>query len=403
MGNKLISLFIFCFLNLAVSRGADLFPLGCPGNKLEKSCEALASIPTDKVLVFADGTEMPACYLTTANPKLSDEKTKKSMELHRIIVNKLDKILTRDQVMNLVYTLSEPSALLPYFKSDPEGQKAVEELIQLEEAERPPKRRTNKDIQESFDYAQTEMAKEVEKGNFANPTLKNKTISQVKSIKNAPVQSIRAISCKPVIQAFYLWVKGTSVQALSLTPATTQMPEFSKLRIIGHELAHSFDPCKPELQDSHPFKKLIDCLQKDVGEFKEGYFNYKNDSHTCEAFADMFGVYIAEKWQKSQPPAKPIVRDSSPNKIYMPPGYEMIIVDLDLACRDLASHYKGEGSHPASETRLKEIILKNPTVAKAVNCPMDAKTPRCDIEEGFKGEKEPGFFMNLYNKIKNYR
>lgn len=44
-----------------------VFPTGCPADQLKNICSTIGKISNDKILVFADGTQMPACYLSHAD------------------------------------------------------------------------------------------------------------------------------------------------------------------------------------------------------------------------------------------------------------------------------------------------------------------------------------------------
>lgn len=401
MGNKLIGQLLLITLLTTQSRGADFVSKGCPGENLEKTCAALAAIPTDKVMVFADGTEMPACYLQTANPELTNESKEKEKELYRIVFLRLERTLGPALMKNVQDSMFEPAEIMQFVAGDPEARTALEEIIQIQSKVRPPRRGVAKNYSAEFNFIKKEMANVIDKGKFQSSSGKEQTLYKVSAIQKVDREAVHPITCRPMIQAFYAPTVDKTEQFISVSPAVTNFPTFEKLRIIGHEMAHSIDPCKDDFSGNYPYQKLVDCLQQDVGHFKKGLFNYSKDMHTCEAFADAVGVYIAEKWQKQQPPLKPIVKDSSPNKIYMPPGFEMIIFDLDTSCREMIDQ-KPTTTHPSSIKRFQDIILKNPTVAKAVNCPMDAKTPRCDIETGFKGYI-PGLYDKIVEKFKSFR
>ena len=177
-----------------------------------------------------------------------------------------------------------------------------------------------------------------------------------------------------------------------MTDSLAQHPPLARLSSLGHEVSHSVDSCDSgsPLSPSHPvFSKLVDCFQNDIGKFSTTFRNSNSNRPNCdpfksEIFCDYLGIYVVEQsLKKHQPQIKINPQDiAAKNKIVMPPGYDVIFTILDLACDEKADLDESKLDHPKSMSRLKEVFLRNPTIRKNLNCPVDPKAPYCDVERG---------------------
>jgi hypothetical protein len=95
------------FLLLSTLAWAN-FPEGCPAENLKSICDTLGKISNDKILVFADGTQMPACYLSNADQATFKEDQRQETQVSDLIYKALKKNSfplrepNREEVSNLV-------------------------------------------------------------------------------------------------------------------------------------------------------------------------------------------------------------------------------------------------------------------------------------------------------------
>lgn len=365
----------------------------CPIGQEEKVCEALGKVKTSDTLVFEDGSEFPGCFVATKSEQ--DSKIFQQMKILRF------KIYERLKALDPLFSDSSeseyfraPGKMLTLTRADESDRKLFKEYIQLWKTEnayqelKHPARQTNlesevQSIKKSIQTFADQIPDTYPKSNL--------TKSEYKKIRASKSSIGSELSCFPEINAYYDYYYFL----VGLSPHQTQVPTASRAFLIGHELCHSIDPCaklregEPEPEMEYPFQPAVSCLRDDIGYFKKSSDAQVtaeqkpacSDNYTREALCDLMSVHAIEsRLKKPMKTTKKLVQLKA-NQIQMPKGYDIIFSQLDAACSSRLSLEDGQ-THPHQMKRLKEIMFRNPIIAKALNCPVDPKQPYCDAMKG---------------------
>ena len=375
--NSLVAITLFL---IAGSAFALEFPKLCPSaNNLPKICEELSKISSNKTLVFNDGFEMPACAMMTSNPE-----EKELVGVKKEIMYKIGAELHAIGAMNLTSAsevFRNPALgrerypkLAKYFDKLDEIRKSTENaqiVFPIQSVK----------IMSTARWAKKEILNVMFRQNLPAKVKKSATdqLNQIQlEDENMPTE---IVPCRPEISSFY----EAKVGGVNVTLSRAQYPPLSRLVSLGHELGHNFDSCTLGERGPHPIlPKLLKCLQKEVGNFVSPIKNVACDVHSREAFCDHIGVHLVEQSLQEFPPIA--VRDeraiASPYKIVMPPGYDIIFGRLVSTCNDGLDANDKDSAYPTSKHRMFDIFMRNPSIAKALNCPYDPRGSYCDIEKG---------------------
>ncbi|WP_413287490.1 hypothetical protein [Bdellovibrio sp. HCB337] len=372
---------------------------------MKEVCETLSQIKPTSRIEFADGTSVHACVLVTENlgalvegsPNGSGNFQKKNFEK---LTRKYFEILQKDNSLtdqDIADLLRNPLSLDEYLtkaKVSPQNEEWIPYVKFANERDKQNAILTeDQDIQRKFDYTKKKVS-ELGNGNLAMDLGADKNAFKgLKAVSLRELPTPENLACRPKVNAHYIGASnGTLENKIWMTEGMTQMNARSLYFILGHELGHSFDPCKSKTKnvlENHPYRRLVSCLRDDFGKFRniqnpQKTEDWCKDFHTQEAFCDYFGAYVLEQ-HINENPVRPKKKSLSEGVVVAPPGYENIFWLLDQTCADGIDADDTQRSHPSSYRRLKDILLRNPTIAKSVGCNVSSTTPRCDIQKGFTG------------------
>lgn len=413
MENRIIFLFSFAFSFLSFAEQVE-FPKGCPADNLRKICSTLGKIGNDKILLFADGTQLPACYTQTADESSRKEHYEAENELRKVLLRaaalsffKRTEHLSdaqlkevNDAVSNSMTTVASLSDLkeIDEYASSSLAIAAIDKHIAFKEKVRPPKPYFGKDILKDAIFAAAEIRKLAETLAPPGNPIRENIITGLETTRLVNLRSSKMIHCRPQIGAFHETKTVKDRSTFAMTPALSHYPPSTRIQAIGHEIAHKFDPCNLPVQKNSPLTPFVECLQNKVGDFKRSAFLGSCDPHTQEAFCDAFGIHVQEAWIKNQLKQPVQMPEIKPNMVLMPPGYENIFTHLDFACSSTDSNDQ-LSTHPNSSRRLADIILKSPVIAGTLGCPSDPGIYRCDIKQGAVGTP-PGTLQRTWEAIR---
>lgn len=373
------------------STAAVEIPKGCPLDHMPKVCEAFREIKNTDVLVFADGTKIPGCMLRTANR----DSTKNNLQnLERSIFNTLNESKApypREGHYVLSDLIEDHEALRRFaVKQSAQFAEEVNEFTDLKNRSRLPSQplSDSNTYHDDFEFALTELKALIVRPKFsATPETINRISMRLGKIKDAPPEDPSTDACLPDVDSIGF---DPTRDRVELPKSFVHYPRLTRLRILGHELAHSFDPCQVittgDVQQ-HPFAALIMCIRDDVGRFKQAdspnsQKGWCYEGHTKEAFCDYFGGHLVEmSLAKTKPVNRKQLASSDPKAINLPPGFESVFFDLDNACLKGLNSDAGS-THPSPYRRLKEIYMRMPSIAKSLGCKVNGDEPRCDIFRG---------------------
>lgn len=379
------------------------FPNLCPNEKnIIKVCEELGKIESDKTLVFADGSEMPACLMQTMPPRERELAISERKLMYKIFDFLISAGISLGDKTYRTKMLKSKEQLISLKWLYPELSDIVDELLIVREKRLPMQRQVTiktPPLNKEFDDALMGIKALVTQ--FPNGS---KVSSKVARIGSEPsTKQFIDINCRQPPNAFF----NKYFDNVSLSDSIKSFPPLTRKFILGHEIAHSFDPCfismtdapfknnpdpdmifkynlneyKPRKKPLHenPFESLINCIRDEVGKFKQeeqGNTDFCRQRHTREAFCDHIGTYLVSEHLKTQ--KYPQIK-KTPQKVYLPPGYEAVFFFIDDTC---AKDNLESSTHPASKRRLFDILLKNPIISKSLNCPIDSKAAYCDVQKG---------------------
>lgn len=377
MALKFLSALTFLF----VSKSFALeFPKLCPtAHNLPKICEELSKISSNKTLVFSDGFEMPACAMMTSNPEEKELVAVKKEIMYKIgaelhAIGALDLVGASEVFRNPGLGRQRFPKLAKLFDKLDEIRKSTESAQIVFPVQ-------NVKIISTAKWAKKEILNVMFRQNLPAKVKKNATdqLNQIQLEDETLPEEI--VPCRPEVSSFY----QTKVGGVNVSLSRAQYPPLARLISLGHELGHNFDSCNLGERGAHPLlPKLLKCIRQDVGKFVSPIKNVACDIHSREAFCDHIGVHLVEQRIKEFP--QEIVKDEralgSPYKIVMPPGYDIIFGRLVSTCNDGLDSSDRDSAYPSSKHRLFDIFMRNPSIAKALNCPVEANKPYCDIEKG---------------------
>lgn len=386
MRNKLIVSFLLLVSRYAL---AIEFPKLCPSaENLPQICEQLSKIDPASTLVFSDGYEMPACFVISASNRFPEQLNKEKAALRRIAKKLFQKKDLNPAAFDIA--IQKPTLgkkMFPELSADFDA--VIEARVFIEKNWGEAQGKTipiepviSNAVAEIYDLINSRPTTFLSflnsKGNFKSK------LGKIRSARSAvPAQKL---SCRPDVNAFFY----DDLSIITITDNLAQHPPLSRIATLGHEVGHSIDACESGsgIFPSHPtLSKLVDCFQKDVGKFSTKLrlaAKPNCDPHKREVICDYLGVYTLEQYLKKHPPqVKRNAEDvNAKNRVVMPKGYDAIFTALDLACFEPPGFDDKFSDHPSSMRRLKEIYLRNPTILKNLNCPVDPKAPYCDAEKG---------------------
>lgn len=402
MGNRW--LLVLLALYGAPSFG-QTFPEGCVVDNMEKVCQTLSEIKPTAQIQFADGTLVPGCIIQTENlSALKEDSQNKDLDL---LTRKYFELIQKDASLTdqqLAKMLRYPGNLHKYFSehniaTDKEEWTKYNSLVESRSA-RDYVWTEKKNFEPIYSFTNSQINALADFTLNSDAVADKSTFKKLKKLNIYQPPTPGQISCRPSLNAAYEegTIPGAKAGAVLLSEGMGQMNEGYLYFVVGHELGHSFDPCHSKVKnvsEKHPFRKLISCLRDDIGQFKKRASPKTNDewcqdNHTCEAFSDYFGAYVLEQKilaDKSRMRSRPVRK--VPEAITAPPGYEHIFGMIDSACAEGLNTDDTNDSHPSWNRRLKEIILRNPAIAKSVGCDVPSNTPRCDIEKGLVNSVKP--------------
>ena len=374
---------ILFLLIISQAKAADSFLKGCLAKEsnLNQACTMLKKVKSTDTLVFATGETMKGCFLMTKNPAEvvnRDKFNRLSFLVHQLLKEKV-----QSNPSELLFFLKNPQKLLAtdLIRMFTESEK---ELIQIYISSFPLDLKTmttNKiDFKKEFESSQR-LLLGLLRGKISDPEASSSLASVISSVRhnNDPSSSPDSLSCKPNTNAFF----APDSRQVRFQGGTSQYPLVSRINNLGHEMAHSIDLkwySKYVGATQHPLMGLITCLREGSGQFKQDKSVEKAEEgarFTNEAFCDHFGAELVAEHLKFNPPKYPFKSAPVPvpsDQVFLPPGYEIIFFELDDYC---SRPQKESKSHPSAAKRIKEIYLRNPTIAKALNCPTNQQ--ECDL------------------------
>lgn len=373
------------------------FPKGCLSDdeNLQKACQALGKIKNSDKLVFATGEKMSGCFLQTKSESSRNESKKflgLAFQMNELINSRFPSAESKqislylnapDELLNLKdLTKSEALLVQNYSEALKISLQSFTELNSTAPAN------YFKEYEESRE-ALTPLLQNLPTQEMVLTTIKKLNATRIASpsTRKGTQIMVRDLACKPYIDAFFSESQGQ----IGLSESLKYLPKISRITMWGHEHAHSFDACyatdSKKSFEFQPFSKLMDCLRYDVGQFSQNRFptDWCAERHTREAFCDHFGIQAAIDEMKKNPPQYTMDPLSlSDNEVYVPPGFEILFYYLDSTCSELSVNETESTTHPDSKRRLQDILLRHPTIAKAVNCPTDR--PYCDPIKGTQNQ-----------------
>lgn len=404
------------FTFLAKVEAQEGFPQGCLADSanLEKTCQALSQVKNFDVLVFQSGEKMLGCHLTSKNTnETKSNEDYLSMEIQFFqSISRFIGILDEAEIIKIINNPREALNFEGLSAQDIKFIKNLDAEKSKRQALRSLRSYSNPQDQEELLKIAKQQSLDILKNdssNLVNTVMQERVQRTVllKNMQNSFITEKREASCLPDLNAFYLPERaevppGTpnfQSNATYMNQSFNYYPKLTQLYVMSHELAHSFDPCEsghysqsekkkhPDVQDniSEPFQALINCLRFEGGNFRTQRFKGKGcgDAHTREAFCDHIAVeVVAREIQKTNKKKDDVKIQLEPGEILLPPGFEFLIFHIDGACRERANNIQ-EKTHPLSQRRLQDILLKHPILADLSGCPKP--TERCDIHAGATG------------------
>lgn len=195
------------------------------------------------------------------------------------------------------------------------------------------------------------------------------------------------------------------VQEVSIPPGLMFQPDEALLRVMTHEISHSFDLCRlgggldgdsaaPKYPRASgdlahtPFFETYRCLRSTGGGAFRGPEEKSNDpdtanachpNHHNEAFCDWFAAetMATEMKMKGRPTNGPMpkpLRAASGKTVKLPSALKPHLLQLDYACNTgEKERYQETGQHPSWANRVDKLMMRQPALTQGLGCTASGK------------------------------